>query len=72
MPYRPSHSQIRTNARMQVSRLQSRARQAMRDNQRHVEQRVRSLTGNGTRPLTTAQIEQVGRESARYLRNRLK
>ena len=72
MPYRPSHSQISVTARMQVSRLQSRARQATRDNQRHVEQQVRSLTGNGTRPPTRAQIEQVGRESARYLRNRLK
>lgn len=72
MPHRPSLSQIRSRARTQLSRLQSRARQAVRDNQRHVAQRIRSLTHNGTRPLTRAQIEQLGRESARNLRNRLK
>ena len=72
MPHRPSLSQIRATARLQVSRLQSRARQAAQDNQHHMEQRIRSLTGNGRRVLTRAEIEQLGRESARYLRNRLK
>lgn len=59
-------------ARAQASRIQSRARQAAQDSQRRVEQRVRALTGNGARPLTRAQIQQLGRESAEYLRNRLK
>ncbi len=72
MTYRPSLSQIRANARIQVSRLKSRAKQAARDNQRYLERRIRVLTGNGTRPLTKAQIEQLGRESARFMRNRLK
>ena len=72
MPYRPSLSQIRSQARARVAQLRSRARQAAQDNQRRVEQQVRSMTGNGTRPLTRAQVEQIARDSARYLRNRMK
>ena len=72
MPYRPSIAQIRMNARAQAARMQSRARQAAQDNQRRVEQRVRALTGNGARPLTRTQIQQVARESAEYFRNRMK
>lgn len=72
MPHRPSLSQIRAQDRMRLSALQARTRQAVCDNQRRVEQRVRALTCNGRRPLTKAQIEQLGRESARYLRSRLR
>jgi len=52
--------------------MQAQARQVVRANQRRVEQRVRTLTCNGRRPLTTAQIEQLRRESASYIRSRLK
>jgi hypothetical protein len=72
MPYRPSWPQIRSNARRQVARLQARARRAVQDNQRHMEQRVRSITNNGARPLTRSQIEMLARESASRLRSRLK
>lgn len=72
MPYRPSLSQIRSQARARVAQLQFRARQAAQDNQRRVEQQIRSMTGNGARPLTRAQAEQIARDSARYLRNRMK
>lgn len=72
MPHRPSLSQIRATSRVRLAKLQTRARQAVRNNQRHVEHRVRALTGNGRRPLTKAQIEQLGRESAQYLRSRLR
>jgi hypothetical protein len=72
MPYRPSLSQIRSQARARAAQLQFRARQAAQDNQRRVEQQVRAITGNGTRPLSRAQAEQIARDSVRYLRNRLK
>ena len=71
MSYRSSLAQIRAKARAEAARIQTRARQATLDNQRHLERRIRALTCNGTRPLTKAQIEQLSRESARYFRMRL-
>ncbi len=67
-----SMSQIRASVRAEMSRIQSRARQVARDNQRRVEQQVRIMSGNGTRPLTHHQVEQIGRDSANYIRNRMK
>lgn len=72
MPYRPSLAQIRMNARAQVERIQSRARQVAQDNQRRVEQQIRTMTGNGSRPLSRWQLEQIARDSANYMRNRIK
>ena len=72
MPIRRSISQIRANVRSQVARLESRARQAIRDNQRRVDSRVQAMTCGGARPLTRAQIQQLARESASYIRNRMK
>ena len=69
---RPSLAVIRARARREAARLQSRAQQAARDNQRRTQQRIRALTCNGTRPLTKAQIDQLAREGANYLRNRLR
>ena len=71
MSYRSSLAQIRAKARAEAARIQTSARQAAFDNQRHLEQRIRALTCNGTKPLTKAQIEQLSRESARYFRMRL-
>ena len=71
MRRRTSLAQIQARARAEAARIQARARQAARDNQRRIEQRIRALSCNGTRPLTKIQIEQLGRESARYLRMRL-
>lgn len=68
----PSLSLIKARARARVARLQSRAQQAAKDNQRRIEQRIRALTCNGKRSLTKAQVEQLARESTNYLRNRLK
>ena len=72
MPYRPSLGAIQARARAEASRLQARAQQVARDNQRRMEQRVRTLSCNGTRPLTKAQRDQLARESASYMRSRLK
>ena len=58
MSYRSSLAQIRAKARAEAARIQTSARQAAFDNQRHLEQRIRALTCNGTKPLTKAQIEQ--------------
>lgn len=69
---RLSAGQIRARVRARAAQLQARARSAARDNQRRMEQRIRALTCDGKHPLTKAQIEQLGRESARYLRMRLK
>ncbi len=67
-----SLAQIRARARAEAARLQARARQAAEDNQRRMQQRIRALTCNGRHPLTKAQLEQLARESASYLRNRLR
>ena len=72
MPSYPSLATIQARARAEASRLQARAQRAARDNQRRIEGRIRALTCNGTRPLTKAQIDQLMRESASYLRSRLK
>lgn len=72
MPYRPSLAQIRMNARAQAARIQSRAQQVARDNQRRVEQQVRIMTGNGARALSRQQLEQIARDSASYIRSRMK
>ena len=72
MSYYSSLSSIRARARAKASQLQARARQAASDNQRRMEQRIRAMTCNGTRPLTKSQIAQLGRESASYLRNRIR
>ena len=72
MPYHPSLAAIRARARARASQLQARARQVARDNQRRIEERIRVLTCNGTRPLTKAQLDQLARESANYLRSRLR
>jgi len=72
MAYWPSLSQIQARARAEASRIQARARQVAQDAQRQMQQRVRTLTSDGTRPLTRSQIEQLGRESASYIRSRMK
>ena len=72
MSHRPSLAAIQARARAKATQLQARARQVARDNQHRVEQRVRMLTCNGTRPLTKAQLDQLARESASYVRSRLK
>lgn len=72
MSYRPSASSVRIQVRSNVARLQSRIRQAVQDNQRNLQHRISSMTNNGSRALTRSEIEQLGRDSARYLRSRLK
>ena len=72
MNYRSSLASIRARARAKASQLQARARQAAAENQRRMEQRIRTLTCNGTRPLTKFQIDQLARESASFMRNRLR
>lgn len=69
---RLSLAQIRMRTQAEAARVQARAAQAAKDNQRRIEQRIRALTCNGKHPLTKAQIEQLARESASYLRTRLK
>lgn len=68
----PFLAQIKAQARTRASQIQARARRAAEDNQRRMEQRIKALTCNGQHPLTKAQIEQLGRESAAYLRNRMR
>lgn len=68
----PSLAQIQARARAEAARLQTRAQQAAKDNQRRMEQGIRALTCKGKRPLTKAQIEPLARESTNYLRNRLR
>ena len=68
---RLSLATIRARARAKASMLQARARAAAEANQRRMKQRVRALTCNGKHPLTKAQIQQLARESASYIRNRL-
>ena len=72
MPYRPSLASIRASARSRASQLQSRAQQVARDNRRRMEQRVRAMTANGTRPITKSQVEQLARQGASYVRSRLR
>lgn len=72
MRCRPSLSQVRLNARGELSCIQSRARQVARDNQRRVEEQVRTMTGNGARPLSRWELEQIARDSANYIRSRMK
>lgn len=72
MPHRPSLAAIQARARAEASRIQARARQVARDSQHRIEQRVRTLSCNGTRPLTRAQLDQLARENASYVRSRLK
>lgn len=69
---RLSLAQIQAQARARASQIQACARRAAEENQRRMEQRIKALTCNGEHPLTKAQIEQLGRESAAYLRNRIK
>jgi hypothetical protein len=69
---RPSIAQIKAQAQARASQLQARARRAAEDNQGRLEQRINAMTCNGQYPLTKAQIEQLGRESATFLRDRMR
>lgn len=67
-----SLAQIQAEARARAAQIQSRARAAARANQLRMEQRIRSLTCGGERPLTPAEIRQLARESANFLRSRIR
>jgi hypothetical protein len=67
----PSLAQIQAQARAKAAQVETRARQAARDLERFNEQRLNSLTCDGTRVPTQAELERLAREGADYLRRRM-
>ena len=67
----PSLAQLQAQARARAAQIESRAKAAAKDLERYNRQRLDSLTCNGTRVPTKAELERLAREGAEYLRRRM-
>ncbi len=54
-----------------LQQIEARAEAAAKDLERFTEQRLRSLTCNGSRVPTQAELERLAREGADYLQRRM-
>lgn len=59
-----SHAVIRAQAQTELARLRTVLNQVASDSRRPIDQRVRVLTCNGTRPLTRTQIDHLALEGS--------